>query len=254
MSELFSLEGRRALITGAARGIGYALGEGLAAHGASVVFSDINADQLEEAGQRLRGAGHTVATAVFDVSDEAAVQAAVAKIEADVGAIDILINNAGIQFRKNLVDVSAAEFQRMLNVHVLGCFNVARAIAPNMIARGHGKIINLASIMAEGARGSTGPYNAAKGAIKLLTKTMCAEWAASGLNINAIGPGFIKTDLTVALHNDVEFNTWLEARVPQARWGTTDDLVGPCVFLAAPASDFVNGQNIVVDGGVTSVF
>ena len=254
MSDLFSLKGRRALVTGAARGIGYALAEGLAAHGASIVLSDVNGEQLEAAGNELRGAGHTVATSLFDVSDETAVQVAVAKVEAEEGGIDILINNAGNQIRKPIVELSAAEFQTILNVHLLGCFNVARAVAPGMLSRGHGKIINIASIMAEGARATTSAYNSAKGGIKLLTKTMCAEWAASGINVNAIGPGYVKTDLTTALQDDETFSNWLEARVPQARWGTPQDLVGPCVFLASPASNFMNGQNLVVDGGMTSVF
>ena len=250
---LFDLTGRRALITGSGRGIGLTLAKGLASHGATIVLSDRDGSVLGDAVQSFGKGSNQVTSVEFDVTDEKAVAAAVGKIERDMGPIDILINNAGIVRRVMLLEENAANFEDVLRVHVIGSFNVGRAVATHMIGRKRGKIINIASIMSDIARASTGPYTAAKGALKLLTKTMCAEWGPQGLNVNAIGPGFLKTELTRAMHDDAAFNTWLGKRVPQGRWGTPDDLVGAAIFLASPASDFVNGHLLLVDGGVLSV-
>lgn len=250
MTNLFDLTGRRALITGAARGIGFTLAKGLAAQGAAVVINDRDGAPVTAAVGRLADEGVDAVPCVFDVTDERQVSAEIDRIEKEAGPIDILANNAGIQVRAMLNEVSSADFGKILDVHVRGSFHVARAAARHMIGRGHGKIINISSIQGERARASIGPYTAAKGAVKMLTKAMTAEWATHGLNINAIAPGYLRTELTLPIQSDPVFTGWLEKRVPQGGWGTPEDLVGACVFLASGASDFVNGHVLVVDGGM----
>jgi len=249
---LFDLSGRRALITGSSQGIGFALAEGLAAHGASVVLNGRSADKVEAAVTVLREKGVMVEGSVFDVTSHDSVTEGVARIEETLGPIDILINNAGMQFRTPLEDFPADKWELLLATNISSVFYVGQAVARHMIARGRGKIINIASVQSELARPGIAPYTATKGAVKNLTRGMCADWAKYGLQINAIAPGYFKTPLNQALVDNPEFSTWLEKRTPAARWGNVDELVGSAVFLAGNASSFVNGHTLYVDGGITT--
>jgi gluconate 5-dehydrogenase len=251
MSELFSLKGRLALVTGSGQGIGYALAKGLAEHGARVVVNGRTPEKVERAVAALNGEGFAAYGSVFDVVDAAAVEAEVARIESESGSIDILVNNAGVQFRKPLEEFPDDKWQELLQTNVTGVFNVGKAVAKRMIPRRRGKIINIASVMSELARQTIAPYTATKGAVKNLTRGMCADWAKYGLQVNAIAPGFFKTELNTALFENPDFNTWLEKRTPAGRWGEVGELVGAAVFLASDASSFVNGHTLFVDGGMT---
>jgi len=251
--DLFDLSGRTALVTGSSRGIGLTLARGLGRAGARVVLNGRDADRLSTVAEWLRGEGLMVDIAPFDVTDEAAVDAAVTRIEADLAAIDILVNNAGMQLRRPLQDFSAAEWHRLLETNLTSAFLVGRAVGTRMLGRGAGKIINVCSVQSELARAGIAPYTATKGALKSLTRGMCADWAPHGICVNAIGPGYFNTELNAALRADPEFDGWLKRRTPARRWGELEELVGVAVFLAAPASDFVHGQIIYVDGGLTAV-
>ena len=186
----------------------------------------------------------------FDVTSEAAVVDAVGKIEREVGPIDILVNNAGIQRRQALVDMDTATFEEVIRTNLTSLFIVGRTVARAMIPRKRGKIINIASLASEVARRTIGPYTAAKGGVRQLTKTMCVEWAEHNIQANAIGPGYFRTELNRALWSDDSFNKWVTARTPAARWGEPEELIGAAVFLSSAASDFMNGQTIYVDGGL----
>ncbi|MBP1860055.1 SDR family oxidoreductase [Rhizobium herbae] len=249
---LFDLSGRRALVTGSSQGIGYALAEGLAAHGAEVILNGRSPDKVEVAVEALRKSGHAAHPAVFDVTDKDSVANGVAAVEADLGAIDILVNNAGMQFRTPLEDFPADKWDLLLSTNISSVFYVGQAVARHMIARGRGKIINIASVQSELARPGIAPYTATKGAVKNLTRGMCADWAKYGIQINAIAPGYFKTPLNQALVDSAEFSGWLEKRTPAGRWGNVDELVGSAVFLAGNASSFVNGHTLYVDGGITT--
>ena len=248
---LFDLTGRRALVTGSSMGIGHALARGLAEAGAAVVLNARGADKLEAAAEDLRGAGATVATAAFDVTDPAAVADAVDRIEAD-GPLDILVNNAGMQHRAPLEDFPADAFDRLMRTNVNSAFYVGQAVARHMIGRGRGRIVNIASVQASLARPGIAPYTASKGAIANLTKGMATDWAKHGLNVNAIAPGYFETPLNAALVADPDFTAWLEKRTPAGRWGRVEELVGACVFLTSDAASFVNGHTLYVDGGITA--
>jgi gluconate 5-dehydrogenase len=252
MSELFSLKGRLALVTGSGQGIGFALARGLAQHGAKVVLNGRSAEKIDKAIATLRGEGFAAEASVFDVVDPAAVEAEIARIEKDIGAIDIAVNNAGVQFRKPLEEFPDDKWQLLLQTNVTGVFNVGKAVAKRMIARKRGKIINIASVMSELARPTIAPYTATKGAVRNLTRGMCADWAKYGIQINAIAPGFFRTELNKALTEDPEFTGWLKKRTPTGRWGEVEELVGAVVFLASDASAFVNGHTLYVDGGLTA--
>jgi gluconate 5-dehydrogenase len=251
MSELFSLKRRLALITGSGQGIGFALARGLAQHGAKVVLNGRSTEKIDKAVAALRGEGFAAEASVFDVVDPAAVEAGIARIEKDIGPIDIVINNAGVQFRKPLEEFPDDKWQLLLQTNVTGVFNVGKAVARRMIPRRRGKIINIASVMSELARPTIAPYTATKGAVRNLTRGMCADWAKHGLQVNAIAPGFFRTELNKALTEDPEFTGWLEKRTPTGRWGEVEELVGAAVFLASDASSFVNGHTLYVDGGMT---
>jgi gluconate 5-dehydrogenase len=251
MSDLFSLKGRLALVTGSGQGIGYALSRGLAQHGARVVLNGRTPEKIDKAVAALRGEGLAVEGSIFDVVDGAAVEAGVARIESEIGPIDIVVNNAGVQFRKPLEEFPDDKWQMLLQTNVTGVFNVGKAVAKRMITRRRGKIINIASVMSELARPTIAPYTATKGAVKNLTRGMCADWAKHGLQVNAIAPGFFRTELNKALTEDAEFTAWLEKRTPTGRWGEVGELVGAAVFLASDASSFVNGHTLYVDGGMT---
>ncbi|MEK1894224.1 MAG: SDR family oxidoreductase [Rhizobium sp.] len=249
---LFDLSGRRALVTGSSQGIGLALASGLAEHGASVVLNGRDTSKLEVTARALRDAGHDVAVGVFDVTDASAVKRGVDEIEAAIGPIDILINNAGMQFRTPLEDFPAERWEQLLKTNVSSVFYVGQAVARHMIKRGAGKIINIASVQSELARPGIAPYTATKGAVKNLTRGMCADWAKYGIQINAIAPGYFKTPLNQALVDNAEFSSWLEKRTPAARWGDVDELIGAAVFLSGKGSSFVNGHTLYVDGGITT--
>ena len=252
MSELFNLKGRLALVTGSGQGIGYALAKGLAGHGAKVVLNGRTSEKIEKAVASLGDEGFAAQASVFDVVDPAAVEAEVTRIEKDIGPIDIVVNNAGVQFRKPLEEFPDDKWQMLLQTNVTGVFNVGKAVAKRMITRRRGKIINIASVMSELARPTIAPYTATKGAVRNLTRGMCADWAKYGIQVNAIAPGFFRTELNRALTEDPEFTGWLEKRTPTGRWGEVGDLVGAAVFLASDASSFVNGHTLYVDGGLTA--
>ncbi|WP_245451742.1 SDR family oxidoreductase [Mesorhizobium waimense] len=242
----------RALVTGSGQGIGLALAEGLAQHGAEIVLNGRSAEKVAAAVDALTAKGHKARGAVFDVTDHAAVARGVEEIEATVGAIDILINNAGMQFRTPLEDFPADKWDELLRTNISSVFFVGQAVARHMIPRKRGKIINIASVQSELARTNIAPYTATKGAVRNLTRGMCADWAKHGLQVNAIAPGYFKTPLNQALVDNPEFSAWLTNRTPAGRWGDVQELVGAAVFLAGPASSFVNGHTLYVDGGITT--
>lgn len=250
----FDLTGRVALVTGSSRGIGNILAGALADAGATIVLNGMDATRLGVARDALaERIGRDVHARRFDVSDEADVRAAVADIESTIGTIDILVNNAGIQHRQPLLEVSREDWDRVIAIDLTSAFLVGREVARAMISRGRGKIVNIASVQTDLARPTIGPYTAAKGGLRNLTRAMTAEWAAYGLQINAVAPGYIHTEMTQALVDDPEFNAFIVRRTPAARWGTPADLGGPVVMLSSSASDFVNGQVLFVDGGMTVI-
>jgi gluconate 5-dehydrogenase len=251
--KLFDLSGRTALITGASRGIGYTLAEALAGAGARVILNGRKSASLDAAAATLRERGYSVGTSVFDVTDAAAVTAAIDTIETRDAPLDILVNNAGIQRRAPLDQFDDKDWRELMATNLDSVYYVSKAVARHMIARGRGKIINIGSVQCELARPGIAPYTASKGAVKNLTRGMCADWARHGLQINALGPGYFATPLNKALVEDAVFDEWLRKRTPAGRWGRLEDLHGAVVFLASAASDFVNGQTLYVDGGILAV-
>lgn len=249
---LFSLEGKRALVTGSSQGIGFALAKGLAEHGAEIIINGRDAAKVDAAIAELKAAGHKAHAAVFDVTSLESVKHGIDTIETNIGAIDILFNNAGMQFRTPLEDFPEDKWQLLLQTNISSVFYTGQSVAKHMIKRGRGKIINIASVQSELARPSIAPYTATKGAVRNLTRGMCTDWAKYGLQVNAIAPGYFKTPLNQALIDNPEFSGWLEKRTPAGRWGNVEELVGAAVFLASDASSFVNGQVIHVDGGITA--
>ena len=233
------------------KGSGFALAKGLAEHGAAVILNGRDPGKIEVAAAELSAKGHKVSTAIFDVTSAEAVRTGIEAIEGE-GPIDILINNAGMQFRTPLEDFPVDRWEQLLTTNISSVFYVGQAVARHMIPRGRGKIINIASVQSELARPGIAPYTATKGAVKNLTRGMCADWAKHGLQINAIAPGYFKTPLNQALVDSAEFSGWLEKRTPAARWGNVEELVGAAVFLSSEASSFVNGHTLYVDGGITT--
>ena len=250
---LFDLAGRTALVTGSSRGLGLAMAEGLAEAGAGVVLNGADAGRLASAAAAMRAAGHTVHEARFDVTNEGEILANFAELDARGIAIDILVNNAGIQFRRPMVELDTADWRRVIETNLTSAFVIGRETAKRMIPRGHGKIINIGSLTSDAARATVAPYTVAKGGIKMLTRAMTAEWAEHGIQANAIGPGYMLTDMNTALVENKAFNDWVIGRTPARRWGKPGELVGTAVFLASAASDYVNGQIIYVDGGMLGV-
>jgi gluconate 5-dehydrogenase len=248
--DLFSLAGRTALVTGSSMGIGFTLARGLGRAGATVVINARREDRLAAAAAELRAAGLTVHALPFDVTDNAAVEAAVARIEDEVGPIDILVNNAGMQLRKPVAEWSPEEWHRIIDTNLTSAWFMSRAVGMRMLARGEGKVIFICSAQSELGRRTIVPYTASKGGLRMMVRGLCAEWAGSGIQVNGVGPGYFATELTSALVADQDFDTWLRGRIPAARWGDPEELVGACVFLASPASSYVNGQVVYVDGGL----
>ena len=254
LSSLFDLSGKTALITGSSEGLGLAMARGLAAAGAAIILNGRDERKLANAVKSFADAGHKVETRAFDVADETAVLAAFGHLDAEGVEVDILVNNAGIQLRKPMLDLKTEEWRRVVDIHLTGSFQVGREAARRMIARGRGgKIINIASLASEVARATISPYVAAKGGVRMLTRSMAAEWAKHDIQANAIGPGYIATEMNRALLDDPKFDAWVKGRTPSGRWGKPDDLIGVAVFLASQASDYVNGQIIYVDGGLLAV-
>ena len=247
---LFDLSGRTALVTGSSRGLGRAIAEGMAKAGARLIVNGTDPARVETAIAEFRSAGHLAEGVAFDVTDEAAVVRAFEGFDAKGIAIDVLVNNAGIQMRKPLIEFTSAEWRKVIETNLTSAFIIGREAAKRMIPRKRGKIINIGSLGSELARPTVGPYTAAKGGIKTLTRSMAVEWAASGIQANAIGPGYMLTDMNQALVNNADFNNWLMSRIPAKRWGRPDELIGAAIFLASSASDYVNGQIIYVDGGM----
>jgi len=252
MLKMFDLSGKRALVTGSSSGIGFALARGLAGAGAKVILNGRNETRLAEAVVRLRDEGMTVDAMSFDVTSPSAVSAAIEKIEREDGPINILVNNAGMQRRAPLDQFSHEQWQELMKTNVDSVFLVGQAVARFMITRGAGKIVNICSVQSELGRPDIAAYTATKGAVKMLTKGMAIDWGKHGIQVNGLGPGYFKTELTEALVNSETFSAWLIGRTPSRRWGDVEDLVGAAIFLTSAASNFVNGHILYVDGGVTA--
>lgn len=251
---MFDLTGRLALVTGSSRGIGRALAEGLARAGATVIVHGRDAGKASRASKEIEDAsGVTTHSFTFDVTVASAVDAGIAAIESELGVPDILVNNAGLQRRAPITEFSDSDWEDLLRTNLSSVFYLSRRVARGMIERGSGKLIQIGSVQSQLARPSIAPYSATKGAIVMFTKGLCADLAPAGIQANAIAPGYFATELTRALVDDEEFSAWVRSRTPAGRWGDVRDLVGAAVYLASPASDFINGQTIFVDGGMTAV-
>lgn len=247
----FSLERKNALITGASYGIGLAIATAFSQAGATIVFNDIRQELVDKGLHTYRERGIDAHGYVCDVTDEDQVKSLIEKVESEVGAIDILVNNAGIIKRIPMCDMTAVEFRQVIDVDLNAPFIVSKYVIPGMIRRGHGKIINICSMMSELGRETVSAYAAAKGGLKMLTRNIASEYGQYNIQCNGIGPGYIETPQTAPLRTpDHPFNKFIISKTPAARWGTTDDLMGPAVFLASEASNFVNGHVLYVDGGI----
>jgi gluconate 5-dehydrogenase len=253
-TELFDVSGRLALVTGSSRGLGRTLVQGLAEAGARVLLHGRDQAALERASEELGAAtGHVAGTVVFDVTDAEAVAQAGAAVVAEHGVPDILVNNAGAQRRAPFAEFPVADWDTVIATNLSSAFHVSRAFVPGMVERGSGKIVNIASVQSTLARETIAPYAAAKGGLALLTQGMAADLARHGLQVNAISPGYFATEMNRALTDDEAFSAWVTTRTPARRWGRSEELVGTLLYLCSPASSFVNGQNIFVDGGMTAV-
>ena len=249
--DLFKLDGRVALITGSSAGIGEGLARGLASAGATVVINGRTAGKVAAVAKSIRDAGGKVAESVFDVTDAKAAAAGIADIEAKIGPIAVLVNNAGIQRRGPLEDFPEETWREVLSTNLDSVFYVSKAVARHMIPRKKGSIINICSVMSELGRSTVVPYTAAKGGVKMLTKGMAVDWGKHGIRVNGIGPGYFKTELNSALVADEKFSSWIAGRAPLGRWGDVEELVGAAVYLASDAASFVTGHVLYVDGGMT---
>ncbi len=256
MNNLFNLEGKVALVTGAAYGIGLAIAKALAGAGAKIVFNCSRQETVDRGIAAYREAGIDARGYLCDVTDENAVREMVADIEKNVGTIDILVNNAGIIKRIPMEEMAVEDFRRVVDIDLIGPFICAKAVIPGMIRKGHGKIINICSMMSELGRETVSAYAAAKGGLKMLTRNICSEYGGHNIQCNGIGPGYIATEQTAPLRERQAdgsrhpFDSFIISKTPAGRWGTADDLAGPAVFLASEASDFVNGHILYVDGGI----
>ncbi|MET3924973.1 SDR family oxidoreductase [Devosia sp. 2618] len=248
----FDLSGKRALVTGSSRGLGYAMAKALADAGASVVLNARDNVALGAAAHDLAATGATVNAVAFDVTSRESINDAISYIEDEIGPIDILLNNAGMQFRSSLEAFPPEKFDQVIATNLTSVFNVSQPVARYMIARGTGKIINICSLLSELSRPSVAPYAATKAAVANITRGMAVDWAKHGLNVNGIAPGYFATELNDALLKDDKFNSWIESRTPMGRWGQPEELGGAAVFLASEASRFVNGHILYVDGAFTA--
>lgn len=251
-TKLFDLSGLRALVTGGSRGIGLAIARGLGMAGAEIILNGRNAEALASAVADLSSEGIVAAYSVFDVTDRAAVERAIAAIEDRHGPIDILVNNAGMQHRAALEDFPEEAWHRLMALNLDAVFFVAQEVARAMIPRRRGVIINIASVQSELARPGIAPYAASKGAVKMLTKGMATDWGGYGIRVNAIAPGYFRTELNAALVADPAFSAWIRDRTPLARWGDVEELAGAAIFLASDAATYVTGHVLAVDGGITA--
>ena len=256
MVQNFRLDGKVALVTGATYGIGFGIAKGLAEAGATIVFNDIKQELVDKGLASYEAEGIKAYGYVCDVTDENAVNAMIAKIEEEVGSVDILVNNAGIIKRIPMHEMSAAEFRQVIDVDLNAPFIMAKAVIPAMMKKGHGKIINICSMMSEFGRETVSAYASAKGGLKMLTRNIASEYGGYNIQCNGIGPGYIATPQTAPLRERQPdgsrhpFDGFIISKTPAGRWGNPDDLAGPAVFLASEASDFVNGQILYVDGGI----
>jgi gluconate 5-dehydrogenase len=250
----FSLAGKRALVTGSSRGIGFAIAAALAGAGADLVLNARDKEALGAAASKLAESGARARGVAFDVTNRDSVEEAVEWVEAEIGPIDILVNNAGMQYRSPLEDFPADKFERIIETNLTSVFTVGQIVARRMIPRGAGKMINICSLAVNHARKSIAPYGATKAAVANLTRGMAVEWAPHGLNVNGIAPGYFKTELNEALVADPEFNAWVEKRTPMGRWGEVSELGGAAIFLASDAARFVNGHILYVDGAFIATF
>ena len=248
---LFDLAGKVALVTGAYRGLGFAIARGLGEAGATVVLNGRKPEALATSAKALTDAGLRASTRVFDVTDGDAVRAGVGAIEGELGRVDILVNNAGIQRRNPLVDFKQQDWDDIIATNLTAPFLVSQAALPGMIARGSGKIIHIASLMSELARPTVVPYTAAKGGVRQLTRGMAVELAPHNIQVNAIAPGYFATEMNRALIDNVEFNAWVCKRTPAGRWGQPEEIAGLAVFLASAAANYITGQLITIDGGMS---
>jgi gluconate 5-dehydrogenase len=248
--QLFDVSGKVALVSGSSRGLGLCFAQAFARSGARVVLNGRNPESLGKAVEALRAEGCQAWGVPFDLGDSKAVAAGVARIEADVGGIDILVNNAGIQRRNPLETFPEEDFRNLIDINLISPFVLAKAVVPGMIRRKAGKIINICSLMSEVGRPGITPYAASKGGLKMLTRGMALEWAKHGIQVNGIGPGYFKTEMNQALVKDADFDRWICGRTPAGRWGEPEELIGALLFLSSPASSFVNGQILYVDGGI----
>lgn len=250
--KLFDLSGRMALITGSSKGIGFALADALGSAGATLVINARDADRLDSARRALQQRGYSVHAQAFDVTDAAQVAAGIEQIESRHGAIDILVNNAGMQHRAHFAEFPPEAWRLLQATNLDSVFLVGQAVAKRMIERRRGRIINVCSVQSELGRPNIAPYAATKGAVKMLTKGMAIDLGRYGIQVNGLGPGYFKTELTEALVNDAAFTEWLCQRTPSGRWGEVSELAGAAIFLASDAASFVNGHVLYVDGGITS--
>jgi gluconate 5-dehydrogenase len=249
---LFDLTGRTALVTGSSKGIGLALAEALASAGARIVLNARDAGRLEQTRCVLAAHGYQVDAAAFDVTDAEAVRQGIEHIESTIAPIDILVNNAGMQHRSPFAEFPLDAWRQLVATNVDSVFLVGREVAQRMVPRRRGKIINVCSVQSELARPGIAPYTATKGAVKMLTKGMAVDLGPHGIQVNGLGPGYFKTELTAALVADEAFTQWLSKRTPAGRWGDVQELAGAAIFLASQASSFVNGHILYVDGGITA--
>jgi len=250
MKNIFKVEGKTALITGSTGGLGYTFAKGLAEHGAVVILNGRDKEKLKIKVQALRDIGFNAHGYGFDVTNTEQVNEAIEKIEKEVGAVDLLINNAGINLRAPLEDFKDDDWEKVIGINLSGAYRVSKAVVKSMIKRKSGKIVNIGSVQSELGRPTIAPYTASKGGIKNLTKGMAIDWAKYNIQINGIGPGYFKTELTKPLYEDPEFDAWLCGRTPSNRWGNPEELVGALLFLCSPASSYVNGHMLYVDGGL----